>query len=311
MTPSAPKRILGLGEILWDVYEDKALLGGAPANFATHASSLRACGMIASAVGADDLGRRALDALRERSLDTSLIAVDPWHPTGTVQVRLDGMGKPSYVFADEVAWDFLECSSGWMEAASTCDAVCFGTLAQRSAQSCRAISRFLEGTSGDCWRVFDVNLRQHFYHADAIRQSLSMSNMLKLNDEELPVIARLLDMGFQDGVSDVEPRDQPLRLAIEAMVAEYPLQCVALTLGSRGSWVWLEGKWDFQPAIEVDAIDTVGAGDAFSAALVTGLLEGIPLERLHLRAARIAAYVCTQRGAVPTLPAQLVDDRDS
>lgn len=309
MNTSAPKRILGLGEILWDVYEDKALLGGAPANFATHANSLRAYGMIASAVGADDLGRRALDALRDRELDTSLIAVDPRHPTGTVHVRLDGLGKPSYVFADEVAWDFLECSPDWLEAASNCDAVCFGTLAQRSAQSCRAILRFLQGTSGDCWRVFDVNLRQHFYHEDAIRQSLSICNMLKLNDEELPVIARLLEMEFNDEPCDVEPCDQSLRLAIDAMVAEYPLRCVAITLGSRGSWVWLEGKWDYQPAIEVEAIDTVGAGDAFSAALVTGLLEGISLERLHLRAARIAAYVCTQRGAVPTLPAHLVEER--
>lgn len=307
----APKRVIGLGEILWDVYEDKALLGGAPANFATHASSLHACGTIASAVGADDLGRRALNALRERSLDTSLIAVDPRHPTGTVQVSLDGMGQPTYAFADAVAWDFLECSPDWLEVASTCNAVCFGTLAQRSPHGRRAIASFLEGTSHECWRVFDVNLRQHFYDAESIHRSLAVSNMLKLNDEELPVVGRLLGMEFNDEVAFQEPHSRATRSAIEAMVAEYPLQCVALTLGSRGSWVWLEGDWDFQPPIEVEAIDTVGAGDAFSAALVMGLLEGISLDRLHRRAARIAAYVCTQRGAVPPLPVHLVDDGDA
>jgi len=289
----APSRkcLVGLGEILWDVYDDKALFGGAPANFACHAASLGAESLIVSAVGRDQLGTQAMQWMREHDLSLALVGVDDAHPTGTVRVTLDATGRPEYVFAADVAWDHLACDRRWLDAASKCDAVCFGSLAQRNSVSRDAITRFVSATREDCLRVFDVNLRQDFFNPEIIDRSLGLSQIAKLNDEELPRICELLGVEYSDEIETM------IRLA-----DRYSLRCVALTRGAKGSVVWLDGELDVQEPVTVHAIDTVGAGDAFSAALIMGILNRVPLSESHRRAARVAAYVCTQRGAVPSLP---------
>ena len=289
------KVVVGLGEVLWDVYSDQALFGGAPANFACHAASLGADARIASAVGKDDLGTRALKWLEDHSLSQEWVGVDPDHPTGSVQVSLDTKGTPQYHFASNVAWDFLELNPRWQQLAQSCDAVCFGTLAQRSPKSSRAILDFLDRTAPQALRVFDVNLRQEFYSAQVLVESMQRANVVKLNHEELPIVSRLLGMGIG---SEIEQCQQ--------LIDRFGLLALALTRGDQGSAVYFQGQWDQQPALDIQAIDTVGAGDAFSAVLIMGILSGKPLSEIHLKAARIAAYVCTQRGAVVPIPERLL-----
>jgi fructokinase len=306
------KQVVGLGEVLWDVFDDRKLFGGAPANFACHAASLGAEAHILSAVGNDALGDEALAWLEQRSLSILGIERDRMRSTGSVRVELDAAGRPTYTFASDVAWDHLENSAYWLQVASHSDAVCFGTLAQRSETSRRSILQLLEGVPKGCLRVFDVNLRQSFYSPEIIRDSLSHCDVLKLNDEELPILAEALGIdrkraGSRDTIPTPSETDVATLKILDAIATAYDLKCVALTLGSEGSLVWLEGDWDRQPTrSNVEVIDTVGAGDAFSAALIMGLLHCDPLPELHCRAARIAAYVCTQRGAVPPLPSELI-----
>lgn len=306
------KLVLGLGEVLWDVYPDQALFGGAPANFAVHASYLGADGRIVSAVGADSLGDDALRWLADNRQSCETILVDSQHPTGNVQVILDAQGCPTYHFAPDVAWDHLVFPDRYLELASRCDAICFGTLAQRSEASARAIGQLLDATSPDALRVFDVNLRQHFYSRSVVEQSLQRANVLKLNHEELPVVLELLEfplsgvdvLNLDRVTSDTIPQAKALKYqaACEPLIEHYGLSTLALTLGAMGSMVYHRGLWDCQPSKPIQAIDTVGAGDAFSAALVMGLLHGEPLAQIHSRASKIAAFVCTQRGAVPLPP---------
>ncbi|MCU0708133.1 MAG: carbohydrate kinase [Pirellula sp.] len=295
MNKDNPWVVVGLGEILWDVFEDATVFGGAPANFACHAAALGLEALMKSAVGNDDLGHQALDWIRKRDLSVDFVREDSEHPTGTVRVRLRSDGQPEYVFASDVAWDHLRCDPHDVDLAQRCHAVCFGTLAQRSLESRQAIQRFVESTPKDAWRILDVNLRQNFYDEVVLRESVLRSNALKLNDEEWPIVSSCLGI-------DSEPH----RKNIEAMAAQYGLRCIVLTRGKQGSWIWLDGEWDECVPTPIDAADTVGAGDAFTAAVVAGLLRGEPVSKLHRRASRIASYVCTQRGATPPLPTWLL-----
>ena len=283
--------VVGLGEILWDIFEDAAIFGGAPANFACHAAGLGLHATIKSAVGRDSLGEQALAWLAERPLPVDFIAVDSEHPTGTVHVRLNSAGHPTYEFASDVAWDCLQCTPADCELAQRAHAICFGTLAQRSTISRRAVQQFVDFAQSDAWRILDVNLRADFYDADVIRESIQRCNALKLNNDEWPIVTA----AFGEALPMT-------RQGIERLAHQHHLRCVALTRGHEGSRIWLDGKWDEQTSERIPALDTVGAGDAFTAALIAGLLRGEPLSTLHSRASRIAAYVCTQRGATPKLP---------
>ncbi len=306
------KLVVGLGEVLWDVYPDQALFGGAPANFAVHASYLGADARIVSAVGADTLGDDALRWLSDNQQSTETILIDSVHPTGNVQVRLDANGCPTYHFAPDVAWDYLAFPQHYFEIASRCDAVCFGSLAQRTVTSAMAIGQFLDATNPNALRVFDVNLRQNFYSRDVLHNSLQRANILKLNHDELPVVLESLQLLLPSRQVSVLDRDakcadlqsmaNEYQSACERLIETYELTTIALTLGAMGSMVYHRGEWDCQPSLPVHAVDTVGAGDAFSAALVMGLLHREPVAKIHGRASEIAAYVCTQRGAVPLPP---------
>lgn len=285
--------VVGLGEILWDLLPEGKQLGGAPANFAYHAHALGAQAYPVSCVGHDALGQEILDRLEVLGLDTRYVAVDPHHPTGTVDVKLDRDGQPRFTIHENVAWDFVPFTPPLSELAARADAVCFGTLAQRCEVSGGTIRSFLDATRPDCLRVFDINLRQSYFDEPTVRALLASSNVVKLNDEELPVVARLLSI--EGAESD----------CLEELLTRYHLRLVVLTRGARGSLLRAPGAVSIHGGSPVDVADTVGAGDAFAAATAMGLLRGHDLNRINKFANAVASHVCSRPGATPEIPAAL------
>jgi len=280
MTP----RIFALGEVLWDLLPSGPVLGGAPANFACHACALGAETTLVSRVGNDELGREVVRQLTAKGLPPAQVQVDLHRPTGTVTVELEG-GQPLYTIHENVAWDAIEPDERAWEA----DAVCFGALAQRSPISRASIHRMVEGTRQDAWRVFDINLRQSFYSQEVIVSSLALANVLKLNDAELPVLEQMFTLR-----------------GIEALARRFHLRAVVLTRGGEGSALWSDGALVEHPGIPTTVRDTIGAGDSFTAALTLGLLANRPLDRILDHASRVASFVCSQAGATPPLPPELL-----
>jgi fructokinase len=247
---------------------------------------------VVSRVGRDDLGRDLLERLNALGLATSGISVDPVAPTGTVSVTLDPTGQPAYTIHTEVAWDFLEAGPEVLRVAAGADAVCFGTLAQRHPVARESIWRVLQATRPEALRIFDINLRQRFWSRDVIVESLALANVLKLNDEELPILMDLLGWPCED--------DQGL---MARLAQRFDLRAVALTRGARGSFLWTAGRsWNW-PGSDLKVADTVGAGDSYTAALALGLLSGTAPEDILRIAHRVADFVCTQPGATPPMPA--------
>jgi fructokinase len=288
--------ITGIGEILWDMFPDGAQFGGAPANFVCHSQALGARSHMVSCVGNDDLGRRALTFLREHGVDISAVTQSEKRPTGTVEIELDTEGVAQFEFAADVAWDALTWSEALTHVAVTTDVVCYGTLGQRSEISKNTIQRFLKGTTDECLCVFDVNLRQQFYTEGLIRDSLEFANILKLNDEELPVLSS--SCGLSGSATSV----------MERLRERYNLSLVALTRGAKGAILLTENSLSVCDGFAVEVRDTVGAGDAFTAAMTLGLLLGHELDRINEHACRVAAFVCSQDGAAPKLPDDLKMD---
>jgi fructokinase len=288
--------IVGLGEILWDLFPEGKKLGGAPANFAYHARVLGDDGVPASRIGTDPLGREILSSLAERGIPAGHVQSDPSHPTGTVQVELDAEGVPTFTVTAESAWDYLEWDEDLEALAGRADAVCFGSLAQRSPRSRETIRAFLAATRSEALRVFDVNLRQSWYTAEVLSESLAASSILKLNDAELPVVLRTL------GLSAPADLERGCRLLLD----EYHLQLVCLTLGERGSLLVGKSEASRQPGVQVTVADTVGSGDAFTAALCHHRLRGASLERIGLAANRYGAWVASRPGAMPRVTAEIL-----
>ena len=290
--------IVGLGETLWDVFPDGPRLGGAPLNFSCSTAELAqsdAQVFMASAVGSDELGRRAICTLEEHGVNTTCMQIDD-RPTGQVLVELDSAGVASYRFAENCAWDHFLWNSALQKLASDCDAVCFGTLGQRSACSRATIHKFVAETNEETLRILDVNLRPPFFSDEMIRQSLALANVLKLNDEELPLLARLCDVHG----SDVE--------IMKKLAEQYQFRCIALTRGAKGAILVYGDEVSDLPGIEVAVADTVGAGDAFTAAMTLGLLAGRDIDQVNRNAIAIAAYVCSKPGATMKFPANLSHD---
>jgi fructokinase len=291
-----PLVAVGIGEVLWDLLPSGKQLGGAPANFAYHARQLGARGVVVSAVGRDALGEEILRKLHDLGLDTSHVAVDHDHPTGTVSVKLDAAGVPSYVIHENAAWDFLDDGALDLESeAARWDVICFGTLAQRNRQSHGCIIDILTHALG--LKIFDINLRQHYYDRTVIHESLELADVLKLNDDEVAIVARLFDLA--------EPATLP-RVLFDRYRS---LRLIAVTRGGRGSALHSRDAAPTEhPGTTVtNVLDTVGAGDAFTAALAVGLLRNVPLDRINAGANRLAAYVCSQPGATPPIPAELTE----
>lgn len=282
------KKLVGLGEILWDVFPDGSVLGGAPGNFAMHVNSLGMEGYAVSTIGRDNLGSSVKDIFQERGLKSCLTEVD--HPTGTVVVTLDEEGKATYDFTKNSAWDYITLSPDAKSLASECDAVCFGSLGQRSTISRDTIYRFLKLTKKSCIRIFDINIRENYYSRDIIEGSLEHANVLKLNDEELPLITEMLSLP--------ENEDECLKL----LKSRYSLDLVIVTKGADGSRLYRSETDDsFVVPGKTVVVDTVGAGDSFTAAVAVGLLSGDSLQDINVRANEVAAYVCGQKGGTPSL----------
>jgi fructokinase len=285
--------IVGLGEMLWDLFPEGRQMGGAPANFAYITSLLGNRGIAASRLGQDDLGREAMDRLADLGLETTFLQQDTEHPTGTVRVKVDELGQPCFEISQSVAWDYLEWTPQWRALALLADAVCFGSLAQRSPQSQATIQGFLQATRPQCLRVFDVNLRQNFYNAGVLSASMNAASIVKLNHEELPKIMRLLASGeILSGAGFEES-------AARRLIDLYQLQLVCVTRGNHGSLLVRGKVSDAHPGFRVKVADTVGAGDAFTAALVREYLRGASLAEMNETANQIGAWVASESGATP------------
>lgn len=280
---------IGLGEVLWDVLPDARHLGGAPANFAYHAAMLGAYSTVASRVGADALGRQAITSLQQLGVETHYVQVDEAHPTGTVNVQVDEAGQPRYTITEDVAWDYLTWTEQWQELAERADVICWGSLAQRSLPSRNTIHQFLQSTRPNALLIFDVNLRQRFYTREVLAESLKLSSVVKINDEELPRVVNLLD-----GDSSKTP-EQSARWLIQ----NYDLALVCLTRGAHGSLIITNSEKFEHPGFRAKVVDTVGAGDAFTAALAHHYLRGASLKRISEAANVFGAWVATQSGATP------------
>ncbi|HCJ46943.1 MAG TPA: carbohydrate kinase [Prevotella sp.] len=288
------KVIVGLGEALWDCLPDGSKLGGAPANFAYHASQFGNDAYAISAIGNDALGDQTLKEFDEKHLKYVMPRID--YPTGTVQVELDEEGIPTYDIKQNVAWDNIPFTPEIENVAKHCGCVCFGSLAQRNKISRDTIHRFLDTTPMSCLKIFDINLRQNFYTKEIIQESLKACDILKINDEELVTIGRLF--GYPG--LDIENK-------CYLILGKYNLKMLVLTCGTNGSYVFAPGVKSYQPTPKVEVDDTVGAGDSFTGSFASAILAGMPIKDAHKLAVEVSAFVCTQPGAMPKLPESLLN----
>ena len=282
------KLIVGLGEVLWDLLPEQKSLGGAPANFAYIANLLGDEGIVASRVGPDHNGAEARIWLGRMGLCTDFLQTDENHATGTAKVEVDPAGQAQYDIPQPTAWDFLEWTAEWQDLASRADAVCFGSLAQRSAKSRVTIAAFLKAMPQGSVRVFDVNLRQSFWTREIILESLQQADIVKLNDEEMPTIKAL---------SDISEGDDWVSMC--RLVEKWHLQLVCVTRGSRGSLLVSKTDSNEHLGFRVKVADTIGAGDAFTAALVHEYVSGSSLGLMNEMANLVGAWVATEVGATP------------
>ncbi|NDV82786.1 carbohydrate kinase [Bacteroides sp. 51] len=285
------KIIVGMGEALWDMLPEGKKIGGAPANFAYHVSQFGFDSCVVSAIGNDELGDEILEVFKEKNLNHQIEKVN--YPTGTVQVTLDNEGIPCYEIKENVAWDNIPFTDELKRLALSTRAVCFGSLAQRNEVSRKTINQFLD-TMPDLegqLKIFDINLRQHFYTKEVLKESFEKCNVLKINDEELVVISRMF------GYPGIDLQDK-----CWILLAKYNLKMLILTCGTNGSYVFTPGVVSFQETPKVPVADTVGAGDSFTAAFCASVLTGKTIQEAHKLAVEVSAYVCTQSGAMPILP---------
>jgi fructokinase len=286
-------KVVGIGEVLWDLLPAGRQLGGAPANFAFHAKTLGAQAQLVSGVGKDDLGQAILRRFGELGIGVDAVQVDEQAPTGTASVVLKDGGVPHFIIQKNVAWDHIAVTGKTLAAVRETDAVCFGSLAQREPKAAAAIQQLVAAAPREALKVFDANLRQNFYTKELVEKSLGLANVLKLNDQELAILSHLFGLG---------PRRAQ---QIEQLASRFELRLVVLTCGGDGSLLYQAGKWSELSSAPIAIVDTVGAGDSFTAALVMGLLHEMPLEQIHRVASEVAGYVCSQPGATPLLPEYL------
>jgi fructokinase len=288
-----PALMIGLGEVLWDFLPSGKALGGAPANFAYMAGVLGNEGIVASRVGIDDLGREAYDEMKRLGLNTSFLQRDGLHPTGTAEVSIDKRGQPNFTIKQPVAWDFLQWTAEWEELSAKADVVCFGSLAQRSPMSAVTIECFLRNTRKAALRICDINLRQSYYNGDVLWRSFQQADIAKLNEEELPQVSSLLNLGT--GTEEI---------LAKRLLKECSLRLACITRGDRGSLIVSDETAVEHQGFHVKVVDAVGAGDAFTACVAHHYMRGKPLQEISESANRFASWVATQRGATPTVTAE-------
>jgi fructokinase len=282
------KRVVGVGEVLWDLLPGGPSLGGAPANFAYITTLMGDQGIVASRVGEDSLGIDALRRMEELGLNIDYVQTDREHSTGVVNVKVDGRGIAEYEIAQPVAWDFLEWNSDWQQLALDADAVCFGSLAQRSEKSCATIRQFVAAAPEHTLKVFDINLRQSYYSADILSESIRLADVVKLNDDELPRLMGLMNVSEKDD-----------KASAKRLIRDYGLKVVCITRGSHGSLLVAGEDVSEHPGFRVSVADTVGSGDAFTAGLVHEYLHGASLDLMNEVANLVGAWVASEVGAMP------------
>jgi fructokinase len=291
-------RIVGIGELLWDVLPVGARLGGTVTNFAVLCARLGNSVVLASSVGDDDYGRTARDILSQPNLDLQQLQLDQAHPTSTVDVTFTADNQPSYIIHRDVAWDFIHLTQGLLATAPTADAVCYGTLAQRHEVSRSTIRSFVEATAPRCVRVCDINIRMPDCTAEVLQWSMANATILKVSDEELPQAFSLL--GEQVSTAP--------QAAARWLLENYP-NCglVATTLGAHGSLLTTREEEFQHPGFPIKLVDTVGAGDAFTAGLIHAYVRGASLPQMAEIGNLCGSYVASQAGATPPLSAELID----
>jgi fructokinase len=286
-------RVVSIGELLWDIFPGGAEIGGAPGNFAYQVNALGAEGTIVSVVGDDERGKEILSRFRAMGLNTQYVSLDAKHPTGIVSVAVDNEGKPTYTIHENVAWDFIPRTQELADLAKNIDALCFGSLCQRSEVSRNTIQWLIKNTPAGTLRIFDINLRQSFYSRETIDFSLRAADVLKLNEEELKILAEFLSFRGDETTM------------IKKIARQYDIRLIAYTRGHKGS-ILISGKEiSDHPGYPANVVDTIGAGDAFTAVLVLGMLNGKNLDAINDAANRVASFVCSRRGATPKLPDEL------
>lgn len=288
--------VVGIGEALWDILPEGKKLGGAPANFAYHVSQFGLQSRVVSAIGDDRLGNEILENFRDKGLQTLIEKVA--YPTGTVQVELDAVGVPCYDIKENVAWDNIPFTEKLKQLAEKTCAVCYGSLAQRNVVSRETINAFLDAMPAGKgqYKVFDINLRQGFYTREILCSSMERCNILKINDEELVTVSRMF------GYPGIDLQDK-----CWILLAKYNLEMLILTCGVNGSYVFTPGNVSFVETPKVQVADTVGAGDSFTAAFISAVLKGKTVTEAHQLAVNVSAHVCTQNGAMPKLPENLLN----
>lgn len=281
------KVVVGFGELLWDIVGNEKLLGGAPANFSYHCQQLEADAKIVSAIGNDDYGDEIITHFNQKKLPADYIQRTSGYPTGTVTVEIDRQGIPSYAIREQVAWDHIEWNESLQSLSEKADAICFGSLSQRSAVSKATLQRMLSAVSPGCIKVFDVNLRTPYYSEQVLFESLELAGLIKMNLEEAMILGKMFNWG-----GDVQ-------VIVKELFTKFDVQLIAITYGEEGSQLFTLGTGSFMKVNPVKISDTIGAGDSFTAALVMGRLRKLPLAEIHTLATNLSAFVCTQRGAMP------------
>ncbi|MBQ5396157.1 MAG: carbohydrate kinase [Alistipes sp.] len=295
MSNTQQNYIVGIGEALWDMLPEGRKIGGAPANFTFHVSQFGLDAVAVSAVGDDALGKEIHQTFEQKGLQTQLATVP--YPTGTVEVTLDEKGIPQYDICEGVAWDNIPFTAELEALARNTIAVCFGTLAQRNSVSRQTIEKFITTMPAEGIKICDINLRGTFYSKEVVESSMRACDILKINDEEIVEVCRLI------GIEMPTQRMMALRL-----MERYEIDMLILTCGTEGSYIYcMDGTESFLPTPKVKVADTVGAGDSFTGAFIAALLCGKEVKKAHALAVEVSAYVCTQNGAMPELPEKIID----
>lgn len=282
--------VFGIGELLWDLLAQGKQVGGAATNFIYFTTAMGAPSTLISRIGMDPLGDETMQRLEQLGFSAAGISRDPAHETGKASIEIDGKRNARFIIHEPSAWDFIPTTEGILSQVRSAAAICFGSLAQRHPTSRASIRQLVASTPSEALRVFDINLRKPFYDRDVMVDSLKLANVLKINHDELEIVAEMLHL----------PSDEPARLA--ALRDRFDLRLIALTRAAEGSMLLEDQRVSSHPGVKVDRLqDTIGAGDSFTAAMVIGLLRGEDLDAVHDRAARLASYVCTQSGATPPL----------
>ena len=285
--------IVGIGEVLWDHFEDKDnyVLGGAPFNFAYHVNQFGLNSLVISAIGNDKLGQKLEADVKEKNVPYMLEHLNL--PTGVVNIK-EVDGKPRYDILTERAWDYIPNTEQLKEIAANTKAACFGSLAQHSETSRNSIFAFLDAMPSDALRIFDINLRQKWYTEEVIKTSLQKANVLKINDDELLIIQRMF------GYIDIT-QENTCRL----IMRDYQLDMLILTCGDKGSYIFTKDEMSYLSTNDIEVVDTVGAGDSFTASFIASMIKGKTIHEAHRIAVNVSAFVCTQAGATPIIPNNL------